>query len=184
MRAAHRFVAGLERDGLVDRADEVIVDLSRFARGHRQGHGTDTAVLPVWLVMSRDGGPARGPGLLDGIRTSGRLALGGRHDISYDEPRHLRWHLLTRLPAHPNGMTFIARSKGEVIREREYYRSAAASSWRRRRPSTMPSSTTTPRSPTPSRPATSCSHGVRTAEVDRRGDARQRAVLAHRGRGP
>ena len=27
MRAAHRFVAGLERDGLVDRADEVIVDL-------------------------------------------------------------------------------------------------------------------------------------------------------------
>jgi L-serine dehydratase len=122
MRAAHRFVAGLERDGLVDRADEVIVDLYGSLGATGKGHGTDTAVL-LGLAghVPETVDPRAVQGLLDGIRTSGRLALGGRRDISYDEPRHLRWHPLTRLPAHPNGMTFIARSKGEVIREREYY---------------------------------------------------------------
>lgn len=121
MRAAHRFVAGLERDGLVDRADEVIVDLYGSLRATGKAMAPTPRSSSVWLVMSPRRWTRARSGLLDGIRTSGRLALGGRHDISYDEPRHLRWHPLTRLPAHPNRMTFIARSKGEVIREREYY---------------------------------------------------------------
>ena len=107
MRAAHRFVAGLERDGLVDRADEVIVELYGSLGATGKGHGTDTAVL-LGLAghVPETVDPRAVQGLLDGIRTSGRLALGGRHDISYDEPRHLRWHPLTRLPAHPNAQRF------------------------------------------------------------------------------
>ena len=45
MRAAHRFVAGLRRDGLLERTDEVTVDLYGSLGATGKGHGTDTAVL-------------------------------------------------------------------------------------------------------------------------------------------
>lgn len=123
MRAARTFVDGLADEGALATTTRVRAELfgSLGATGH--GHGSNKAVL---LGLSGER-----PELIDTdtvadkvalIRESGRLKLRGEHEIGFDEDNDLKMHRRKSLPAHPNGMTFVAYdADGSVVRERTYY---------------------------------------------------------------
>ncbi|MFC0627050.1 L-serine ammonia-lyase [Kribbella deserti] len=122
MRAARTFVAGLTADGLLARTSAVESQLfgSLGATGH--GHGSNKAVL---LGLEGEDPETVDTTTVDdrvaAIRSTGRLRLGGEHEIAFQE-NHLIMHRRKALPYHPNGMTFLARdAAGEVLRERTYY---------------------------------------------------------------
>jgi L-serine dehydratase len=123
MRAAHRFVTGLEGDGLLARVGRVTVELygSLGATGH--GHGSARAVM-LGLTGERpetvDTDAA--PGREAAIRAARRLALLGRHEVDFDPDTDLVLHRRRSLPFHPNGMRCVAYDEGGAeLRARTYY---------------------------------------------------------------
>jgi L-serine dehydratase len=123
MRAAHEFVLGLERDGLLSATQQVTVRLYGSLALTGLGHGTDRAVL-----VGLEGGDPETvdpdsiePTLLR-IRESHRIRLLGRHEIEFNEKAQLLLLRTERLPGHPNGMRFAAASAdGKTLREEECY---------------------------------------------------------------
>ena len=122
MRAAGRFVARLDSEGLLARTTRVRSELfgSLGATGH--GHGSYNAVL--WGLegedpetVDTDSGPLRA----DEIRRTGQLRLNGTHAVSFDPEDDLILYRRRSLPFHPNGMTFTAYCDGKVLCERTYY---------------------------------------------------------------
>jgi L-serine dehydratase len=123
MRAAHTFVAGLKADGLLSETARVSAELfgSLGATGH--GHGSDRAVLlglagedPETVDTDTIGER------VEAVRSTGRLALLGSHDIAFSVDTDLTLHRRRALPFHPNGMTFAAfTASGAPLRERTYY---------------------------------------------------------------
>jgi L-serine dehydratase len=123
MRAAHRFVTGLEGDGLLAQVGRVTVELygSLGATGH--GHGSARAVM-LGLTGERpetvDTDAA--PGREAAIRAARRLALLGRHEVDFDPDTDLVLHRRRSLPFHPNGMRCVAYDEGGAeLRARTYY---------------------------------------------------------------
>ncbi|QWF78198.1 L-serine ammonia-lyase [Amycolatopsis sp. CA-230715] len=123
MRAARTFVDGLVDEGLLEKTHRIKAELfgSLGATGH--GHGSDKAVL---LGLSGERPETvdtdRVPVVVAEIRESGRLRLGGTHEIGFSEDTDLTMHRRRSLPAHPNGMTFRSfGAGGEVLRDRTYY---------------------------------------------------------------
>ena len=86
MRAAHEFVLGLERDGLLAATRQVTVRLYGSLALTGLGHGTDRAVL-----VGLEGGdpetvdPDSIEPTLQRIRASNRIRLLGRHEIDFNE---------------------------------------------------------------------------------------------------
>jgi L-serine dehydratase len=123
MRAARIFVEGLETDGLLSRVARVRSELYGSLGLTGKGHGSPKAVLlglegedPA--TVDTDQADERA----EGIRSTGRLNLAGRHLIDFDADADLVLHRRKSLPAHPNGMTFEARdADGNLVRERTYY---------------------------------------------------------------
>jgi L-serine dehydratase len=122
MRAAGRFIARLDREGLLARTTRVRSELfgSLGATGH--GHGSYNAVL--WGLEGEDpetvdidNGPLRG----DEVRRTGQLRLNGTHTVLFDPEDDLILYRRRSLPFHPNGMTFTAYCDGKVLSERTYY---------------------------------------------------------------
>jgi L-serine dehydratase len=88
-----------------------------------KGHCTDRA-----LLLGLEGGrpdtiePDAIEPALARIRADGRLRLGGRHEIEFDELLDLLFHLDQTLPLHPNGLRFTALdAAGEVLHREEFY---------------------------------------------------------------
>jgi L-serine dehydratase len=122
MRAAGRFVASLNRDGLLPQTTRVRSELfgSLGATGH--GHGSYNAVL--WGLegehpetVDTNNGPLRA----NEIRRTGQLRLSGTHEVPFDAEEDLILYRRRSLPFHPNGMTFTAYRDGKVLCERTYY---------------------------------------------------------------
>ena len=121
MRAAGRFVAGLVREGMLERTDRVLVNLYGSLGATGRGHHSDQAVLlglegedPETVDTSTV------PQRVERIRGEGRLLLGGVRPIVFGE-EDLVLHLRKSLPAHPNGMTFEALdASGQRLRMRTY----------------------------------------------------------------
>jgi L-serine dehydratase len=109
MTAACRFVEGLRSDGLLERVAKVGVDLYGSLALTGKGHATDRAIL---LGLSGERPDRIDPDAADRkvarIRETGRLSLGGIHDIAFDEAADLRFLQRERLPHHSNGMRFAA----------------------------------------------------------------------------
>jgi L-serine dehydratase len=87
-----------------------------------KGHATDTAVLlglSGWLPERVD--PNDIPGLVEQIRTSGTLKLGGVHQIAFDEPADLVFRMGEFLPGHANAMRFAADYDDGKRFERTYF---------------------------------------------------------------
>jgi L-serine dehydratase len=123
MRAAHEFVAGLDRDGLLDATCEIAVRLYGSLALTGVGHGTDRAIL-----MGFEGAEAEtiDPDAVEPavarIRASGRIRLLGRHEIPFDEPMQFLYMRHERLARHSNGMRFTAfDAQGKRLREEEYF---------------------------------------------------------------
>jgi L-serine dehydratase len=123
MRAAKTFIDGLDADGELESVTRVRSELfgSLGATGH--GHGSDRAVIlglegedPATVATEHIAGR------VDRAKRDGKLLLGGRHAIGFDSSTDLVLHRRRALPAHPNGMTFVAYGPtGEEVRARTYY---------------------------------------------------------------
>lgn len=123
MRAAKTFVDGLVEDGVLETVARVRAELFGSLGATGFGHGSDKAVL-LGLSGERpeeidtDTVPAK----VSAIRESGRLAVGGTHEVAFAEDTDLTMHRRKSLPAHPNGMVFRAfDADGSLLRERTYY---------------------------------------------------------------
>jgi L-serine dehydratase len=127
MRAAHEFVLGLKRDGLLTQTTQVAVRLYGSLALTGLGHGTDRAIL-----LGLEGAepetvdPDSFEPTVKRIRSTGRINLLGEHEIGFDEPMQLLFMRSERLPGHSNGMRFSALGQGvgdsgKILREENYY---------------------------------------------------------------
>src|SRR5260221_3964624 len=134
MRAAAMFARSLASDGLADGVTAIRVELfgSLGATGH--GHGSVPAVVLGLLGEDPDRGSSATASIVDGVRQTGKLALGGSansavaREIDFDVDNDIVLHRRKRLPSHSNAMVFSAQdaSGGELSR-RTYYSVGAAS---------------------------------------------------------
>jgi L-serine dehydratase len=122
MRAAGMFVDSLATDGLIDQVTRVKAELfgSLGATGH--GHGSASAVV-LGLIGERPEtvDTALAPTVVSRASGSGRLRLGGRHEIRFSSGDDLVLHRRRSLPEHPNGMIFRAFVDRTEVRTLTYY---------------------------------------------------------------
>jgi L-serine dehydratase len=123
MNAARCFVELLAARGLLDRTQQVSAQLYGSLALTGRGHCTDRAILLGLEGLTPD---TIDPGVIEPtlqrIRGSGRIRLLGRHDIAFDEPLNLLFHIDQVLPGHTNGMRFTAHDAAlEVLAREEYY---------------------------------------------------------------
>jgi L-serine dehydratase len=120
MNAARRFVLDLADRGLLARTAQVGVQLYGSLALTGLGHCTDRAILLGLEGQAPETlDPAAVEPALARIRGSGRLLLGGRHEIAFDEPMDLLWHRDQTLPGHSNGMRFTAFDGARAVLCRE-----------------------------------------------------------------
>ncbi len=123
MRAGFRFVEKLRAEGLLQRTARVEAHLYGSLALTGKGHGSDGAVLlglegETPEAVEVDGLPAR----LEAIRRTQRLRLGGEREIEFVEKSCLLFHRMENLPAHPNGLRFVAfDAAGVELLTKTYY---------------------------------------------------------------
>src|SRR6202035_4593009 len=103
MNAARSFAELLSQRGLLERTTQVSAQRygSRALTG--RGHCTDRAVLLGLEGLRPDTiDPAVVEPTLQRIRSSGRIRLLGRHEVAFDEPLNVLFHLDQVLPGHTN----------------------------------------------------------------------------------
>ena len=101
MRAAHEFVSGLERDGLLGTTREIAVRLYGSLALTGIGHGTDRAILlGLEGADAETVDPEQMEPAVARIRATGRIRLLGHHEISFDEPMQLLFMRHERLERH------------------------------------------------------------------------------------
>jgi L-serine dehydratase len=122
MNAARSFVLLLESRDLLSRTAEVSAQLYGSLALTGRGHCTDRAILLGLEGMSPDTiDSAAVEPTLARIRAGGRIRLLGRHEIAFDEPLNLLFHIDQVLPGHSNGMRFSAHDAGRHLLAREEY---------------------------------------------------------------
>ena len=123
MRAGLRFMQRLAEAGLVEKTARVEAHLYGSLALTGKGHGTDKAVLlglegETPEGVDGDAATAR----IERIRTARTLRLQGAGEIAFDERTDLLFHRTESLPAHPNGLRFIARdAAGAELLAKTYY---------------------------------------------------------------
>ncbi|MCH7226121.1 L-serine ammonia-lyase [Haloferula sp. A504] len=119
MRAAARFARSLE--GLA--VARVRCDFHGSLAATGRGHGTDGAtLLGLMGETPEDVDVDAVPALLGRIRETGRLILPDGREICLDEKQDLSFKRLRPLPAHPNGMHFVALdAEGAILVEEVFY---------------------------------------------------------------
>lgn len=123
MTAACRFVETLTQKSMIERTARVQADLYGSLALTGKGHATDRAILLGLSGQRPDRlDPDAADAVIEAVRTSGRLRLGGRREIGFDEGRDLRFLQRERLPHHSNGMRFTAFSEdGGELESGIYY---------------------------------------------------------------
>lgn len=123
MRAARLFVQRLRHEGQLDRTVRVATALYGSLGATGKGHGSDKAVLLGLAGHEPDTVDVESiPAILEEIRGRKRVALGGEHDIAFDEARDLVLYRRQSLPLHANGMRLIAfDADGNELQNRVYY---------------------------------------------------------------
>src|SRR5579872_4778327 len=119
MRAALRFVQGLDLDAVGRVRVELYGSLALTGRGH----GTPRGVL-MGLAGERPDtvDPAAIDRRMAEIAERGRLPLAGSHNVPFEFERDFLLHPESALPGHSNSMCFTAWSAdGEMLHSRVYY---------------------------------------------------------------
>ncbi|MCL5096609.1 MAG: L-serine ammonia-lyase, partial [Candidatus Omnitrophica bacterium] len=123
MRAARRFATQLAERGRPARVARVETHLYGSLALTGQSHGTDRAVIlglegETPEAVDVDTIPSR----LEQIRARCCLRLGGTRDLAFHEPCDVQYHRTESLPAHPNGMRFVAfDAAGASLAEETFY---------------------------------------------------------------
>ena len=123
MKAANQFMARLERLGVFDRTERVVVSLYGSLAHTGRGHGTDKALM---LGLQGEQADTVDPDTiepaLEKIRSERRIHLLGRRSVPFHEIDDFRFRTGKRLPLHSNGMRFEAfDGDGASLDRREYY---------------------------------------------------------------
>jgi L-serine dehydratase len=123
MNAARSFVLKLAARELLSSTTQVSAQLYGSLALTGRGHCTDRAILLGLEGMSPD---TIDSGAVDAtlkrIRDEGRIRLLGQHEIAFDEPLNLLFHMDQVLPGHSNGMRFTAHDAAlRVLAKEEYY---------------------------------------------------------------
>ncbi len=122
MNAARSFAELLAARGLLARTAQVSAQLYGSLALTGRGHCTDRAVLLGLEGASPDTiDSAAVEPALQRIRTEGRLRLLGQHEIAFDEPLNLLFHIDQVLPGHSNGLRFTAQDAALTVLAREEY---------------------------------------------------------------
>ncbi|MBB6173155.1 L-serine dehydratase [Nocardiopsis mwathae] len=123
MKAARTFVTGLADGGLLEDVATVRAELYGSLALTGKGHGSDTAVILGLLGETpEDVDVDAVPRLLEEVRTTERLSLGGDREITFTPAEHVDFRRKESLPGHPNGMRFVALdAEGAELRSRVYY---------------------------------------------------------------
>jgi L-serine dehydratase len=123
MNAAKSFVALLAARDLLTPTAQVSAQLYGSLALTGRGHCTDRAILLGLEGQSPDTiDPAVIEPALQRIRSAGRIRLAGHHEIAFDEPLNLLFHVDQVLPGHSNGMRFTAHdADGGLLAREEYY---------------------------------------------------------------
>ncbi len=123
MRAAHRFVMGLQTNGLLDRVRRLTVAFDGSLALIGKGHGSDKAIL-LGLAgeTPEEVDPDAIPAILRRIRADRRIALLAMHEIAFAEADDVILHDDRVLEGHSNGMRFTAYDgAGQVLDSGVYY---------------------------------------------------------------
>ncbi|WP_428328676.1 L-serine ammonia-lyase [Mucilaginibacter sp.] len=121
-RAAQQFVEAIQERGTLDLVVEIKILLYGSLAKTGKGHGTDIAILlglsgddPVTFEVDRVGPKT------DLIRSSHKLILAGKKEISFFADDDMLFLFNESLPYHPNAVTFQAfLSNGTAISETYY----------------------------------------------------------------
>ena len=123
MTAGGRFLEYLSRLGLLGQVTraEIVLYASLALTG--RGHATDRAViLGLAGFMPATIDPDAADAALATIAANGRLTLGGGGpQIGFDAARDILWEGRTRLPQHPNALTFRAYAGEALLAEQTYF---------------------------------------------------------------
>ena len=124
MTAAARFLDRLACAGRLSIASRVTVTLYGSLGLTGRGHATDRAVmlgLMGFAPATLD--PDAGDAALAQLGEDGTLPLGaGGPPIGFDAARDILWEGFTRLPRHPNALTFAAYDgSGAVLEQQTYF---------------------------------------------------------------
>jgi L-serine dehydratase len=123
MRAAYRFVTGLQEDNLLNRTSRIRAELYGSLGATGIGHGSDKAVLlglegetpdcvDIETVQER----------IVAIEKNEKIMLNGVEPIKFKRDEDLIFFRRQTLPAHPNGMTFYAYdANGNEVKQSTYY---------------------------------------------------------------
>ncbi len=122
MNAARLFVERLQSSGALARTAQVSAQLYGSLALTGRGHCTDRAILLGLEGYRPDTiDPALIEPTLARIRSSAKIRLLGGHEIEFDEPLNLLYHIDQRLPGHSNGMRFSAHDAGGALLDAEEY---------------------------------------------------------------
>ncbi|WP_281376105.1 serine dehydratase beta chain, partial [Pseudonocardia pini] len=120
MRAAHLFVARLDREGLLPRVTHVKAELFGSLGATGKGHGSVGAVVRGLAGEEPETVDPRSS-TVDDVWATGRLRLAGRQEIGFDA-QDVVLHRRRTLPFHPNGMRFrAADATGTAVLTAEYF---------------------------------------------------------------
>ena len=123
MRAARRFAERLAEADLLARTARVAAHLYGSLALTGKGHGSDVAVLlglegETPEAVDVDAVRMR----IERIRNGRTLRLHGGCEIGFDERADLLFHRTESLPAHPNGLRFVAHdAAGAELLAKTYY---------------------------------------------------------------
>ncbi|MFV0434903.1 MAG: L-serine ammonia-lyase [Leucobacter sp.] len=123
MRAARRFVAELDEQGMLESVGRVEAGLFGSLGATGIGHGSDIAVLIGLSGFDPETlDPDVVPELVAGVKENRTLQLGGVRPIRFDFAADIRLQGRKLLPGHPNGMTLTAYDRsGGTLYSRDYY---------------------------------------------------------------
>jgi L-serine dehydratase len=123
MNAARAFVELLASRGELTRTTQISAQLYGSLALTGRGHCTDRAVLLGLEGMSPDTIDSKQvEPTLQRIRQQKRIRLNGSHEIDFDEPLNLLFHMDQVLPGHSNGLRFTAHDADlKVLAREEYY---------------------------------------------------------------
>lgn len=121
-KAALRFISGLESSGRLPAVREIEILLYGSLAKTGAGHGTDVAVQ---MGLSGENPEHFDTALLgkkiSDIKSTGRLFLGGKHEIAFNPAEDIEFLFSESLPFHPNALTFMASfQNGEAVAETYY----------------------------------------------------------------